>query len=196
MGKKKKLMPVKRTMNLYFKTDRSEKPATIALYVLLGLVVTLGLAKLLVYDVWVEVEEARAAWAAAQSRLDEALLSLQDYDEIRQRYQRLAATEEETEQIDRMEIVALVDEKVGRLSNVRNYAVSGKAVQIQIDQLTLEDVAEIVRRLEESPIVVHTTVHTASTTGADNTVEELVSASILIELQKEVSQDEKTAVGS
>lgn len=44
MGKKLKGVPTKRTMNLYFKPDRTTRPATVALYVLFVLVVLLGLS--------------------------------------------------------------------------------------------------------------------------------------------------------
>ena len=49
------LVPTKGTMNLYYKPDRTTKPATIALYVLFALTVLLGLSKVLVYDLWVQV---------------------------------------------------------------------------------------------------------------------------------------------
>ena len=58
MGKKLKGVPTKRTMNLYFKPDRTTRPATVALYVLFVLVVLLGLSKVLVYDLWMEVDGA------------------------------------------------------------------------------------------------------------------------------------------
>lgn len=193
MARKKEQMPVKRTMNLYYKMDRSAKPATIALYVLLVVSVLLGVSKVLIFDLWVQVSEAREAWSVAQGRLESAFVVLKGYDEVRREYQRLAATEEERAQIDRMEIVSLLDEEVGSLAKMHNYAVSDMTVQIQIDQVTLAETAEIVRRLELSPLVARTTVHTAATMGA-NRIEDQVSASILVELQKEVKADEKTAV--
>lgn len=61
MSKGKTTVPTKGTMNLYYKPDRTTKPATIALYVLFALTVLLGLSKVLVYDLWVQVEETRAA---------------------------------------------------------------------------------------------------------------------------------------
>ena len=53
MSKRKAAYPAKRSMNLFYKPDRTTKPATIALYVLFVLVCLLGLGKFLVYDVWV-----------------------------------------------------------------------------------------------------------------------------------------------
>ena len=69
MSKGKTTVPTKGTMNLYYKPDRTTKPATIALYVLFALTVLLGLSKVLVYDLWIQVEETRAALAVSESRL-------------------------------------------------------------------------------------------------------------------------------
>lgn len=196
MGKKGKQMPVKRTMNLYFKADRTTKPATIALYVIFISVVMLGLLKILVYDLWMQVEDARTALSVAQGHLAAAMAELSDYADVKQQYQRYAATDEERAQIGRMEIVDLLDREVGSLAQMREYAVNGMQVQIRIDKVTLAQTAEIVRRLEASPIVGRTTVNTAATTDGGQEAE-MVSANILIELQKEgVSADEKAPVGS
>lgn len=182
MGKKLKSAPTKRTMNLYFRPDRTTKPATVALYVLFVAVVLLGLSKVLVYDLWVKVDGARAALAAVEGRLDAAMEELSGYPEVKEKYQRYSATDEERELIDRMEVLALLDEAIGSTGQLSGVAVSGRVVQAQFNQVTLAQTAEIVRRLEESPIVERTTVNTAATTAEDG---DLVSASILIQLQKE-----------
>lgn len=183
MGKKLKSAPTKRTMNLYFKPDRTTKPATVALYVLFAVVVLLGLSKVLVYDLWVKVDGARTSLAAVESRLDSVMTELSDYSEVKEQYQRYSATDEERELIDRMEVLALLDEAIGSTGELSSVAVSGKTVQVQFKRVTLAQTAEIVRRLEESPIVESTMVNTAATTEEDGYQ---VSASILIQLQKEV----------
>lgn len=182
MARKLKGAPTKRTMNLYFKPDRTTKPATVALYVLFVLVVLLGLSKVLVYDVWVKVDGARTALAAVESQLDTVMDELSDYDEVKEKYQRYSATDEERALIDRMEVLALLDDAMGATGELSSVAVNGDLVQVQFDRVTLAQTAEIVRRLEESPIVARTTVNTAATTQEDG---DLVSASILIQLQKE-----------
>lgn len=45
MSKRNAAYPAKRSMNLFYKPDRTTKPATIALYVLFVLVCLLGLGK-------------------------------------------------------------------------------------------------------------------------------------------------------
>ena len=117
---KKTAYPAKRSMNLYYRPDRTTKPATIALYVLFILVCLLGLGKFLVYDLWAETAEARRALAAAEDQLDGVMLELTDYSEVWERYSRYSATEEERDLIDRMEVLALLDEAIG--AGVKNFA--------------------------------------------------------------------------
>ena len=50
MAGKKTVYPTKRSMNLYFKVDRTTAPATAALYVLFALAVLLALGKIMIYD--------------------------------------------------------------------------------------------------------------------------------------------------
>ena len=184
MGKKLKSVPTKRTMNLYFKPDRTTRPATVALYVLFVLVVLLGLSKVLVYDLWMEVDGARSALSAVEARLDGVMEELADYPGVKEKYQRYSATDEERELIDRMEVLALLDEAMGSTGQLSSVAASGQVVQVQFKRVTLAQTAEIVRRLEASPLVERTTVNTAATTEEDG---ELVSAGILIQLHKEVA---------
>ncbi|MCI9460390.1 MAG: hypothetical protein HFF93_00860, partial [Oscillibacter sp.] len=113
MSKRNAAYPAKRSMNLFYKPDRTTKPATIALYVLFVLVCLLGLGKFLVYDLWAETAQARQSLTAAEAQLQGVLLELTDYSEVWERYSRYSATEEERDLIDRMEVLALLDEAVG-----------------------------------------------------------------------------------
>ena len=189
---KKTAYPVKRSMNLYYKPDRTTKPATIALYVLFVLVCLLGLSKFLVYDVWMETHQAREALTAAEEQLSGVMLELTDYNEVKERYSRYSATDEERALVDRMEILALLDEAVGTTAAMDTVSISGGTVQLQFSGVTLAQTAQIVKALEASPIVAGTEVSTASTTqeGAPADGSATVQASILIYLQKEEVTEE------
>lgn len=191
MSKRNAAYPAKRSMNLFYKPDRTTKPATVALYVLFVLVCLLGLGKFLVYDVWTETVRAQTALAAAEEERDGVMLQLSDYAEVKERYSRYSATEEERALIDRMDVLALLDEAVGTTAAMDTISVSGDAVQIQFSGVTLAQTAEIVKKLEASPIVAGTMVNTASTTregGAPADDSAPVQASVLIQLQKEVEE--------
>ena len=191
MSKRKASYPAKRSMNLFYKPDRTTKPATIALYVLFALVCLLGLGKFLVYDVWMETVQAQRALTAAEEQLDSLTLELADYGEVWERYSRYSATDEERDLIDRMEVLALLDKAVGASASMDALSISGSTVQLQFSGVTLAQTAQIVSALEASPIVAYTMVNTAATTqteGAPADVSAPVQASILIQLQKEVPQ--------
>lgn len=177
-------------MNLFYKPDRTTKPATIALYVLFALVCLLGLGKFLVYDIWAETTQAQRTLAAAEQQLQDVQLELTDYDQVRERYSRYSATEEERALIDRMEVLALLDEAVGTAASMDALSISGDTVQLQFSGVTLAQTAEIVKKLEASPIVAYTMVNTASTTqsGAPADASAPVQASVLIQLQKEAAE--------
>ena len=185
MSRRKAEYPAKRSMNLYYKPDRTTKPATIALYVLFVLVCLLGLGKFLVYDLWAETAQAQQSLAAAEDQLNRVMLELSDYTEVRERYQRYSATDEERELIDRIEVLALLDEAVSATAAMDAIAISGSTVQIQFSGVTLAQTAQIVHALESSPIVAGTAVNTAATT---ETSADLVQANILIHLQKEAAE--------
>lgn len=173
--------PVKRTMNLYYKPDRTTKPATIALYVLFALAVLLGLSKVMVYDQWMRVQAARSSLAAVEQQLEDVMESLSDFAEVQEEYRRYAPTGTEADTIDRMEILALLDSAVRSSAEVDIVSISGDAVQVQFSRVTLAQTAGVVARLEASPLVASITVNTASTTGE---AQDLVTASVRIQLKK------------
>lgn len=187
MSKRKSAYPAKRSMNLFYKPDRTTKPATIILYVLFVLVCLLGLGKFLGYDVWMETQEARRDLASAEAQLEAVNQELTDYGEVWERYSRYSATDEERELIDRMEVLALLDQAVGTTASMDALSIGGDTVQLQFSGVTLAQTAEIVKKLEASPIVASTTVNTAATTQAEGADEKApVQASVLVQLQKEV----------
>lgn len=184
MSRRKADYPVKRSMNLYYKPDRTTKPATAALYILFALTCLLGLAKVMVYDLWAETREAEQIAATEQARMEGVMLELADYGEVRERYSLYSATEEEQATIDRMEVLALLDGALGSRAEMNTVSIGGDTVQLQFSGVTLAETAQIVRTLESSPIVASTRVNTASTTEGAGA---LVQASVLIQLQKEGS---------
>lgn len=184
--KRKAAYPTKTSMNLFYKPDRTTKISTILLYVLFALVVLLALSKLLVYDLWMENQEAQNSLAAAQERLNSATLALADYSEVQENYFRYSITDDERGVVDRMEVLAMLD---GALADTKvdSISINGDQVQLQLSDMTLAKTAEIVRRLEASPLVASTEVNTAS---ASNTGEGEARASVVVLLQAEEAEDE------
>lgn len=192
----------KTSMNLFYRPDRTTKPSTIALHVLFAVVLMMGLFKWLVFDVWMEKVAAEQALTAAQDELNSVLFQLTDYNEVRERYFRYGATDEERSLVDRMEVLAMLENAVG-YARMDSVFINGDQVQIQLSNVTLTEVADIVSRLELSPLVEDTVVHTASkgTAGGsmswwhdtDSTDEQdVVQANITIQLYREEEEASET----
>lgn len=178
---KQPVYPQKRRMNLYYKPDRTTYPSTVALYLLFALVVLLALAKLLIYDVWMEYADARDALFAQQQQLDSAMAELADYNEVQREYSRYAATEAERELVDRLAVLDLLQTTIRDRAVLASVAVSGRTALVELTGVTLADTALIVKDLEDSPLVAGITVDTAARAETS----EQVSAAIMIELQRE-----------
>lgn len=187
LRKTRETYPSKRTMNLLYKPDRTTKPATIALYVLFVLTLLLGLAKLMIYDLWAEVQQERQTLANLSAQIEAAEQELADYDEVWEQYNRYAATDEERAIIDRIEVLTLLDSAIGSNARLSSLSINGDTMQVQFYAGSLAQTAQIVSRLEASPLVAFTEVNTAATQEQTGTQ---VMASVYIQLQKEGAENE------
>ena len=181
MSRRKADYPIKRSMNLYYKPDRTTKPATAALYILFALTCLLGLAKVMVYDLWAETRDAERVLTFEQTRLEGVMAELADYEQVLDQYHRYAATEEEEGIVDRMRVLRLLDSAIGTGPRLDSIAISGDVVQVRVSGVTLAQTARIASTLETSPIVEKTVVTTASTTEAADQM----TAGVHIYLKKE-----------
>ena len=161
-GRKKEVYPTKRTMNLYFKQDRTTAPATAALYILFALVVLLGLSKVLLYDPWTELNQMEAQALALEEQQAEYQLQLRDYQDVLERYVRAAPTQEELTQVDRLEILDLIDSAVRPEAAISQVTIQGDQVLLSFSGVTLGEAAELVARLSDSPLVSQVSVDTAA----------------------------------
>lgn len=176
--RKKAVYPTKKTMNLYYKEDLSTKSATAALYILFLCVVLLALAKLLIFDVMVELNDKRDQLDQSQRELASYEEQLADYDKVLLEYERYAATPDEAV-TDRMKLLNLIDKTVRSTAKVDSIEINGEEMLLQFSGVTLKQTARIVQALEESPLVSSTQVNTAATTEGGRDV---VRANVLIQL--------------
>lgn len=163
--------PTKRSMNLYYRPDRTTAPATTALYVLFGLVVLLALGKFLVFDPWSNNAQLKEREAALEAQTTTQMAELKDYNTVHEAYLRLAPTDEELSQADVMDILALVDDVVRPQASVSQFTFSDNQVLLTFSGVTLRQAADLVAQLEQSPLVVRTSVDTASSEENRNLVE-------------------------
>lgn len=173
-SKKKNAYPEKRTMNLYYKPDRTTFPATVALYVLFALTLLLAFGKYFVYDILMKYEDTKVQLAQVEAEKSAYEEQLVNYDDVLHRYQMYSSTDEEDRQTDRMDVLRMLDEIVRPHADLETVSIADGLVSLRFSGVTLRETAEIVRELDNSPIVARTTVNTAATvenptTGAGRT---------------------------
>ena len=184
--RKKTVYPTKKTMNLYYKQDRTTKPATAALYILFLCVVLLALAKFLILDMLIELGDKKERLEVNQSKLEAYDEQLADYDKVLLEYERYAATPDEAV-TDRLELLALIDSAVRQTAKVDSIEINEEEMLLQFSGVTLSQTANIVQQLEASPLVASTQVNTAATTEGGR---DTVRASVLIQLIGSTSESE------
>lgn len=176
--KKRRTYPTKTTMNLYFRENRGTKPATILLYVLFVLVLLLAAGKFLVLDRVLAVDALEDEAVRMESQTASVMARLGEYPAVLEEYTRLAPTERERALTDRMDVLDLIDEVIRPAAHISQVTIQDQQVLVEFSGVTLVETAEIVSRLEASPLVARTTVDTAASEEDRATVD----VDMLIEL--------------
>ena len=170
---KKTAYPTKRSMNLYFKVDRTTAPATAALYILFGLAILLALSKVMLYDPWAEVQQLEAKALALEERSADQLVQLADYNDILESYIRAVPTEAEQAQVDCVEILDLIDQTIRPAAAISQITISENQVLLTFSGVTLGEAADLVSQLEQSPLVTAASVDTAASTQENQSLVEI-----------------------
>lgn len=171
MAGKKTVYPTKRSMNLYFKVDRTTAPATAALYVLFALAVLLALGKIMIYDFMMQEKQQENQLLSLEQRTVQQMQQLENYDQVLEDYIRSVPTQQEQDQPDVMELLSLIDTTIRPAARVSQVDIADNQVVISFSGVTLAQAADLVVRLEQSPLVADTQVDTASSTDGNQQVE-------------------------
>lgn len=171
MAGKKTVYPTKRSMNLYFKVDRTTAPATAALYVLFALAVLLALGKIMIYDFMMQEKQLENQLLSLEQRTVQQMQQLENYDQVLEDYIRSVPTQQEQDQPDVMELLSLIDTTIRPAARVSQVDIADNQVVISFSGVTLAQAADLVVRLEQSPLVADTQVDTASSTDGTQQVE-------------------------
>ena len=171
MAGKKTVYPTKRSMNLYFKVDRTTAPATAALYVLFALAVLLALGKIMIYDFMMQEKQLENQLLSLEQRTVQQMQQLENYDQVLEDYIRSVPTQQEQDKPDVMELLSLIDTTIRPAARVSQVDIADNQVVISFSGITLAQAADLVVRLEQSPLVANTQVDTASSTDGNQQVE-------------------------
>ena len=166
-------------MNLYFKEDRTTKPATAMLYVLFVLAVLVALGKVLVLDRVLAADQLEVEAVRLESQTAAVTRQLEEWPAVLEEYTRLAPTERELALTDRLQVLDLIDRVIRPAASVSRVTIQEQQVLVEFSGVTLVETAGLVAQLEQSPLVARTTVDTAASEEGGRAA---VDVQMLIEL--------------
>lgn len=176
--------PSKKTMNfVHHKSSfniRKVLPVMLVVILVAAIFVKIGIMD--------QLDKKTAAYselALKQDQLAAINVKLAGYDELEQLYGRYSygwMDESEVNMVSRMDVLALVEEKITPASIVENMAVNNNVLTLNIHGITLEQASAMVKSLEESPLVSSATVYNAV---AENAEEASIFMSIIMTKEAE-----------
>ena len=168
--KKTPALPSKKTMN-FVHHESSFNPKKVLPLALVAIVVIAVFAKFGIMD---QLDKKTAAYndlAQRQEQLAVVNAKLAGYDELAKQYGRYSygwMSESEVNTVSRMDVLALVEQKISPASVIENIAVNNNVLTLNIHGITLEQASAMVKSLEESEMVSSATVYSASAENAED----------------------------
>ena len=182
--KKTPALPTKKTMNFVHHESSFNPKKVLPLAIVVVLVAGL-FAKFGIMD---QLDKKTAAYndlAMRQEQLAAVNNKLADYDELAKQYGRYSygwMDESEVNMVSRMDVLALVEQKISPASVIENIAVNNNVLTLNIHGITLEQASAMVMSLEESEMVTSATVYNAD---AENAEEASIFLSIILTKEAE-----------
>ena len=138
------------------------------------------------------VEQAKRTYLETEQYIQILEERSKEYNEVKKLYNKLNETflsEAEKKEIDRMEIINLIEACVMNLADIERMSITNNQVTVTIVDTTLGAVSEIVAALEKEDRIGYVTVFTAGT-DTQNKQTGIVSADIMVQLRQEVEENE------
>ena len=168
--KKTPALPSKKTMNFVHHASSFNPKKVLPLAIVVVLVAGL-FAKFGIMD---QLDKKTAAYndlAQRQEQLAVVNAKLAGYDELAKQYGRYSygwMSESEVNMVSRMDVLALVEQKISPASVIENIAVNNNVLTLNIHGITLEQASAMVMSLEESEMVSSATVYSANAENAED----------------------------
>lgn len=148
-------MPVKRSINLVLIDEKKIKPMKALPAVLLVIVLAAAFSKFMVMDRLMAMSNASGKVTSIQSSLTQATEALKQYEGVEDTYAHMTykdMTAEELGRVDRVKVLEMVSEYLSD-SSARTWSLSGNILVVDVSGKTLENLNQLARRIEQSPIV-------------------------------------------
>ena len=157
-------MPVKRSINLILVDENRISPVKAVLGILVIVALAAAFSKFMVADRLAMMSSASGKARGLKQTLDDTMATIERYEGIEDTYAHLTfsgMTQEEMDRVDRVLILELVADILPDNETAKTWSVTGNILTVEITGRTLEDLNELARRVEESPIVDSCVITTA-----------------------------------
>ena len=183
---KKMVTTAKVTMNIA--RHKSEfNPVKVGVIALAIILVTLLFTKFAILDPLQQKTDALAELSAKQDQMAVINAKLAGWDELQALYGRYSygwMTENETNLVERMDIVRLLETKILPRARIEDFTISGNVLTVNLEGITLKQTSSLVTTLEADPLVTSATVYKASNDDA-----EIKEVNMVVILAKEVTEN-------
>lgn len=177
-------VPSKTTMNFARHASSFDLKKMTPILIVLALVIIL-FAKFGIIDQIGRKNDALRDLSQKQDTLDAYNIKLQDYERLEKEYGRYSygwMNEDEVNAVDRLDVIALIDNDIASAATVANYSINKNTVSINLSGITLDETSAIVKVLESRDLVESATVYNAT---AENAEEAQIFMSIILTKEAE-----------
>lgn len=175
----KDVYPTKRSIN--FIKDDEAKQNKISLITFIVFILVLGLfTKFGVLDTISKTNKLESDYNSQQATINSLNEQLASYDELNEKYNEMIGdflTEDEANSLNRMDIIALLDEDIMPYVDITNFSISGNQISVYTGVTDLNTVSQVLNILQNDS---RTSYVSISRTLADSDDSSQVTADIEI----------------
>ena len=157
-------MPVKRSINLMLIDENRISPVKATLGIIVIVALAALFSKFMVADRLAMMSSASGKANQLKDTLDQTMEAIERYEGVEDSYAHLTyagMTQEEMSRVDRVRVLELVADILPDNETAKTWSVTGNIMTVEITGRTLEELNELARRVEESPIVDSCVITTA-----------------------------------
>ena len=182
-------LPTKTHVNLAKRESKKRDATTLGIGAAIILVLVILVAKFGVYDQYARLQKAESEYDAVHAQYTEMQEALADYPNVLERYRTYARAwmEQSDEngfvQVDRMEVLDLLENYMIPYGTLNNFAIQDSTVVVSMSGMNLQEISNMFARLQSRPIVASASLNLASTEETSQNTD--LDFSVTIELKPE-----------
>lgn len=149
-------MPTKRSINLVLIDEKKIKPVRALPAIVLIVALAVVFSKFMVMDRLMAMSKATGTVTSIRASLAEASAALKKYEGVEDAYAHMTnkdMTKEELNRVDRVKVLELVTDYLPDRGTTRSWSVSGNMLVVDVSDKSLENLNQLARKIEQSPIV-------------------------------------------